>query len=72
MNKFTTTQYVMLFVCFLIVAPMTSGCSTLDEKILEMKMASIPWAPDKAIMLSTPVHIGPFTYDEMVIALADI
>ena len=42
------------------------GCATLDAKILEMQAAMIPMTPDK------PVHLGPLTYDNMIMALADI
>jgi hypothetical protein len=48
------------------------GCATLDAKILEMQAAMIPMTPDKPLMLNEPVHLGPLTYDNMIMALADI
>tara|TARA_B100000809_G_C15048110_1_gene497980 strand:+ start:747 stop:944 length:198 start_codon:yes stop_codon:yes gene_type:complete len=49
-----------------------TGCATLDAKILEMKLANIPWADDKPINLDPCpgcFHLGPLQYDEMLIAL---
>jgi len=49
-----------------------TGCATLDAKILEVKLAQIPWAGDKGLMLSEPFHLGPLQYDDMLIALRDV
>ena len=55
---------------------MTSGCTTLEAKITEMRMSMVaPWAPDKSIVLDECpgcFHLGPLQYDEMLIALNHI
>ena len=80
--KLTTIMAGLLFLVTL------SGCSSLwEEKVTEMKSASLPWADDKGIMLtSLPwaddkgimldicldcFHLGPLGYEEMIAALAD-
>jgi|TARA_B110000914_G_C15474622_1_gene452437 hypothetical protein len=75
MNKFNTViMGLFLFILF----GSLSGCATLDAKILEMKVAQIPWADDKPLMLDTAIlpdkgiMLGPLQYDEMLIALRDI
>ena len=73
MNKFTTVMAG--FLVFLVVAPMLSGCATVEEKMLEMKLAQIPWAEDKEILLDPCpgcFHLGPLQYEEMLIALRDV
>jgi hypothetical protein len=73
MKKFTTIMAGVLI--FLIIGPMLSGCATIEEKLLEMKLGMIPWADDKEILLepySEPFHLGPLQYDEMLIALNHI
>ena len=73
MNKFTTIMAG--FLVFLVIAPMLSGCATVEEKILEMKLSMIPWAEDKEILLDPCpgcFHLGPLQYDEMLIALRDV
>jgi hypothetical protein len=32
---------------------MVSGCATIEEKMIEMKLAMTPWADDKPLMLDT-------------------
>jgi len=69
MNKFNTVIVgLFLFILF----GSLSGCATLDAKILEMKVASIPWAEDKGLILNEPFHLGPLQYDEMLVALNQI
>ena len=55
---------------------MTSGCTTLEAKITEMRMSMVaPWADDKPLVLhECPrcFHLGPLQYDEMLIALNQI
>ena len=73
MLKFTTVMAA--FLIFLVVGPMISGCTTLEDKMREAELSMIPWADDKEIMLeSCPgcFHLGPLDYDDMVYALADI
>ena len=73
MSKFTTVMGC--FLLFLFVAPMLSGCATVEEKILEMKLSMIPWAEDKEILLDPCpgcFHLGPLQYSEMLIALRDV
>jgi len=73
MNKFTTVMAG--FLVFLVVAPMLSGCATVEEKMLEMKLAQIPWAEDKELLLDPCpgcFHLGPLQYSEMLIALRDV
>ena len=73
MNKFTTVMAG--FLVFLVVAPMLSGCATIEEKMLEMKLSMIPWAEDKEILLDPCpgcFHLGPLQYSEMLIALRDV
>ena len=73
MIKFTTVMTG--FLLFLIIGPMLSGCATVEEKVLEMKLAQIPWAEDKEILLDPCpgcFHLGPLQYSEMLIALRDV
>ena len=74
MIKFTTVMAG--FLLFLVVAPMISGCTTLEDKMLELQMSMVaPWAEDKEIMLDPCpgcFHLGPLQYDEMLIALRDV
>ena len=73
MIKFTTVM--VGFLIFLVVGPMISGCTTLEDKMHELEMTMIPWADDKEILLepySEPFHLGPLQYDEMLIALNHI
>ena len=73
MNKFTTMMAGVLI--FLIIGPMLSGCATVEEKLLEMKLSMIPWAEDKEILLDPCpgcFHLGPLQYSEMLIALRDV
>lgn len=73
MIKFTTLM--MGFLIVLVVGPMISGCTTLEDKMHELEMSMIPWAEDKEIMLdpcSGCFHLGPLQYDEMLIALSEI
>ena len=73
MNKFTTIMAGVLI--FLIIGPMLSGCATVEEKLLEMKLSMIPWAEDKEILLDPCpgcFHLGPLQYEEMLIALRDV
>lgn len=55
---------------------MTSGCATIEAKMLEMRMGMIaPWADDKPLVLDECprcIHLGPLQYDEMLIALNHI
>jgi hypothetical protein len=51
MNKFTTVM--VGFLLFLFIAPMLSGCVTLQDKMMEMKLSMSPWADDKPLMLDT-------------------
>ena len=61
---------ILMSVLFLI------GCATIEEQIAEMRMEMVaPWADDKEIMLDPCpgcFHLGPLSYDDMVLALADI
>jgi len=74
MIKFTTVMAG--FLLFLVVAPMISGCTTLEDKMLELQMSMVaPWAEDKEIMLDPCpgcFHLGPLQYSEMLIALRDV
>ena len=73
MIKFTTVM--VAFLIFLVVGPMLSGCATVEEKLLEMKLAQIPWAEDKELLLDPCpgcFHLGPLQYSEMLIALRDV
>ena len=73
MIKFTTVMTG--FLLFLIIGPMLSGCATVEEKMLEMKLAQIPWAEDKELLLDPCpgcFHLGPLQYSEMLIALRDV
>ena len=73
MIKFTTVMAA--FLIFLVVGPMISGCTTLEDKMHQLEMTMIPWADDKEILLepySEPFHLGPLQYDEMLIALNHI
>jgi hypothetical protein len=73
MIKFTTVM--VAFLIFLVVGPMISGCATVEEKLLEMKLAQIPWAEDKELLLDPCpgcFHLGPLQYSEMLIALRDV
>ena len=73
MIKFTTVMTG--FLLFLIIGPMLSGCATVEEKMLEIKLAQIPWAEDKEILLDPCpgcFHLGPLQYSEMLIALRDV
>jgi len=54
---------------------MVSGCATIEEKMLEMKLSMIPWADDKSIVLDECpgcFHLGPLQYDEMLLALRHV
>ena len=54
---------------------MVSGCATIEEKMLEMKLSMIPWADDKSIVLDPCpgcFHLGPLQYDEMLLALRHV
>ncbi len=75
MIKFTTG-----FLLFLVVAPMLGGCAAWEEKweekVMEMKLGSVPMANDKELLLeSYPCpdcfHLGPLDYDDMIVALLD-
>lgn len=73
MIKFTTVMAA--FLIFLVVGPMISGCTTLEDKMKEAELSMIPWAEDKEIMLEPCpgcFHLGPLQYDEMLIALRDV
>ena len=73
MIKFTTVMTG--FLLFLIIGPMLSGCATVEEKMLEIKLAQIPWAEDKELLLDPCpgcFHLGPLQYSEMLIALRDV
>tara|TARA_B100000809_G_C15025992_1_gene490158 strand:+ start:908 stop:1132 length:225 start_codon:yes stop_codon:yes gene_type:complete len=70
-----------IIVAFLLVVAlgallMTSGCVTLEEKIVEWRMnMTAPWADDKPIVLEECpgcFHLGPLQYDEMLLALRHI
>ena len=55
---------------------MTSGCATLEAKMVEWRMnMTAPWADDKPIVLDECpgcFHLGPLQYDEMLLALRHI
>jgi len=70
------TSMMVGFLLFLVVAPMISGCATLEAKMMEWEMSMVaPWAEDKEILLDPCpgcFHLGPLQYDEMLIALNHI
>jgi hypothetical protein len=77
MSKFTTVMGC--FLLFLFVAPMLSGCATIEAKMVEWRLDMIaPWADDKEIMLDPVIscpgcfHLGPLQYDEMLLALRHV
>jgi|TARA_B110000495_G_C22902886_1_gene526946 hypothetical protein len=73
MIKFTTVM--VGFLVFLVVGPMISGCTTLEDRMHELEMTMIPWADDKELLLepyNEPFHLGPLQYDDMLIALNHI
>ena len=73
MIKFTTVM--VAFLIFIVVGPMISGCTTLEDKMREAELSMIPWADDKEILLDPCpgcFHLGPLQYDEMLIALNHI
>ena len=74
MLRFTTVMGA--FLIFLVVGPMISGCTTLEDKMSELQMSMVaPWAEDKEIMLDPCpgcFHLGPLQYSEMLIALRDV
>ena len=48
MLRFTTVMGA--FLIFLVVGPMISGCTTLEDKMREAELSMIPWADDKEIL----------------------
>ncbi len=69
-------KFITGFLLFLVVAPMLGGCAAWEEKVMEMKLGSVPMADDKELLLdSYPCpgcfHLGPLDYGDMIVALLD-
>ena len=76
MNRFLVATILVLTLWALLL---TSGCATLEEKMVEWKLDMVaPWADDKEIMLDPVIscpgcfHLGPLQYDEMLLALRHV
>jgi hypothetical protein len=76
MNRFLIATILVLTLWALLL---TSGCATLEEKMVEWKLDMVaPWADDKEIMLDPVIscpgcfHLGPLQYDEMLLALRHV
>jgi len=59
------------------IAFIISGCSVLEDKMIETKLEQTSWADDKPILLDGNLcpncfHLGPLTYDEMILALREV
>ena len=75
MKKFTILMSLILFT--FITGSALSGCSVLEDKMIETKLEQTSWADDKPILLDGNLcpncfHLGPLTYDEMILALREL
>jgi hypothetical protein len=75
MNRFLVATILVLTLWALLL---TSGCATLEAKMVEWQMDMIaPWADDKPPSLKRYecpgcFHLGPLQYDEMLLALRHV
>ncbi len=73
MKKFTLGMAFTLLIFF--VGSALSGCSVLEDKMIETKLEQTSLADDKPLVLDACpgcFHLGPLTYDEMLLALREV